>query len=823
MNLTRRLGIRPRRSETLSGLGTRTGSGRLRQNPPSRMHARPTGGFFSLTRPLRHRQTRMVSTVFCYSGIVLIVLSVPADNERGPQYMEHALAAIHQANPDRLPIEFSFGCYQQTVILYCRFPPEIAAAVTAQLAAHYPDATIGRLSDAAFAPPAEFRTCLVELQLRPDLFPIHRYSQFDDTLNRNVADPLTGIFAALTPERHGRLHASISIATRPAGARRVRQARKAIRCLASPFFRSHPALAHWYASACTSRSAVARVFAAVLSLISKTSGHPPGAPSLTTASARTHDREEDLQAAMDKLGRHLFETHIRLAVAAAPKDTPLARLQLRQMAGAFGQFTVPRMAKFRVANSRRGFLLSCEELATLWHPATATVRAPAMRVTESRELEPPVTLPLRSKGQDLAVLGRVKFRGRSDVFGIRPDDRRRHMAIIGKTGMGKTTLLQQLIVSDMQAGRGLALIDPHGDLADAILEHVPKQRTNEVIVFDAGDREFPLAFNPLACSRTEQRPLVASGIVSAFKKLYGESWGPRLEHILRNAVLALLEVPDSSLLSLQRLLSDAHYRRAIVARLADPVVRTFWQQEFAHWKPQYQAEAIAPVQNKLGHFLSQPILRAIVGQSRSTLDLRQALDEGQILIVNLSKGRVGEDGTTLLGSFTVTSIQLAAMSRADVPEQARRDFFLYVDEFQNFATESFATILSEARKYRLSLVLANQYLAQMEEATLDAVFGNVGSLLVFQVGARDAEVLAEQLGGDMTPHDLMALPRYRAYARLLIDGMPSRPFSMETLPPAASNQRRGRSAVVRRTSRHRYSRPARMVEAAIEKAFAASV
>ncbi len=220
--------------------------------------------------------------------------------------------------------------------------------------------------------------------------------------------------------------------------------------------------------------------------------------------------------------------------------------------------------------------------------------------------------------------------------------------------------------------------------------------------------------------------------------------------------------PDSSLLSLQRLLADAHYRRAIVARLADPVVRTFWQQEFSGWKPQYQAEAIAPVQNKLGHFLSQPILRAIVGQARSALDLRQVLDEGRILIVNLSKGRIGEDGTTLLGSLLVTSIQLAAMSRADLAEQARRDFFLYVDEFQNFATDSFATILSEARKYRLSLTLANQYLAQMEEATLEAVFGNVGSLLVFQVGARDAEALAEQLGGDATPQDLMALPRYRA-------------------------------------------------------------
>ena len=761
---------------------------------------------------------------------MLFALSVPADNDRGPQYMEQALAAIHQANPDRLPVEFSFGLLQRTVVLFCRFPPELAAVVTSQLSAYYPTATISQIPDGTTTPPNEFQTWSTELRLHPDLFPIRRYSQFDDVLNRNVSDPLTGVFAALTPHTQGRFQTSIVITARPAKVGRIRKARKMIRRLAGPFFRSHPRLARWYASTCTSHRAQLRMFSGVLGLLSKASGHLIAVPSLTTSPARTHDREEDLQAAADKLGRHLFEAHIHLVVSAAPKDAARAKLQLRQMAGALGQFTVPRMAKFRASparqgspcneNTGRGFLLSCEELATLWHPATATVRAPAMRVTESRELEPPVTLPLGSTERDIAVLGHVKFRSRKDIFGIRADDRRRHLAVIGKTGMGKTTLLQQLIVSDMQAGRGLALVDPHGDLADALLENVPNSRTNEVIVFDAGDRDFPLAFNPLACPKVDQRPLVASGIVSAFKKLYGESWGPRLEHILRNAILALLEVPGTSLLSLQRMLADAPYRRAITARLADPVIRAFWQEEFAGWKPQYRAEAIAPVQNKLGQFLSQPILRAIVGQTRSTLDLRQVLDEGRILIVNLSKGRVGEDGTTLLGSLLVTSIQLAAMSRADVPEKSRRDFFLYVDEFQNFATESFATILSEARKYRLNLTLANQYLAQMDEATLDAVFGNVGSLLVFQIGARDAEILTEQLGGDVTPPDLMALPRYRAYARLLIDGMPSRPFSIETLPPAAVRERSIRAAIVRRTSRHRYARSADQVEKEIRSVLA---
>jgi hypothetical protein len=386
--------------------------------------------------------------------------------------------------------------------------------------------------------------------------------------------------------------------------------------------------------------------------------------------------------------------------------------------------------------------------------------------------------------------------------------------------MGKTTLLQNLIISDIAAGRGLTLIDPHGDLVEAVLRCIPSRRTNDVILFDAGDREYPLSYNPFAHGRPDQRGLVASGIVSAFKKLYGNSWGPRLEHILRNSLLAILEVPGTSLLSLQRLLGDAHYRKAIIDRLDDPVVRVFWQHEFAGWKPQYQAEAIAPIQNKVGQFLSLPVVRAIVGQARTSLDLRRVMDEGRVLLVNLSKGRIGEDASTLLGALLVTGTQLAAMGRADVPEEERHDFSLFVDEFQNFASDSFATILSEARKYRLSLTVANQYLAQMEEATAAAVFGNVGSLLVFQVGASDAEALAEQLGPDVVSQDLLALPRFVAYARLLIDGSPSRPFSVQTLPPPRQRRDFARQEVIRRTSRHRYCREASRIEAETRAAFA---
>jgi type IV secretory pathway TraG/TraD family ATPase VirD4 len=290
-----------------------------------------------------------------------------------------------------------------------------------------------------------------------------------------------------------------------------------------------------------------------------------------------------------------------------------------------------------------------------------------------------------------------------------------------------------------------------------------------------------------------------------------------MEHILRNALLTLIAVPGASLLSLLRLLADNRYREAILRSVADPVVQSFWVDEFGSWSERYRTEALAPVQNKLGHFLSSPILRAITGQAKSTIDLRRIMDRGQVLLVNLSKGRTGEDASALLGALLVTSIQQAAMSRADIPEAERRDFFLYVDEFQNFATDSFAAILSEARKYRLSLTLAHQFLAQLPEGTAAAVFGNVGSLVSFQVGPQDAETLTEQLGGDLQTSDLIALPRFTAYVRLLLDGMPTSPFSMETLPPRRP-PRDGRGEKVRLASTHRYGRPLPEVEREIAAA-----
>ena len=763
------------------------------------------------------------------SGILIVgrvSLRVPAGNERGPLNTDHALSVIHQANPHRLPFGLEIGRNHESLGLSVRFPPELRSVIESQIFAQYPECRLETIAEEQWPP--GHRVWICELTLWPDIYPIRRYGQFEDALSRVTNDPLAALLTSLPYERQSRIRARIEIVARPARRSRRHRYQHCLRQLSRPLFRKHPSIRALYLTLALSRFLPIRILAWIFSHAVKADEAAHGS-ALTTSTGRLHEREEDTQAASDKLSKHLFETQIRLIVTGPEDADAAARRKLQEVAGGFGLFSAPRMAVFSVSRmtsltslpekiTSRAFLLSTEELATLWHPSTVTVKAPTLARVESREFEPPASLPQLADHPDLAILGTTAFRSRKDRFGILPDDRLRHLAILGKTGMGKSTLLYNLLTTDIAAGRGVALIDPHGDLAESLLPAIPKRRTNDVVLFDAGDREHPLAFNPLWCPDGARRPLVAAGVLSSFKKLYGDSWGPRLEHILRNALLALLEVPGTSLVSVLGLIGDATYRRAIIGKLSDPIVKAFWEQEFAPMHPKLRIEAIAPIQNKVGAFVSSPLLRNIIGQGVNRLDLRKVMDSGQVLIINLSKGRIGDDATTLLGSLLVSSLQIAAMGRADIPEPERREFHIYVDEFQNFATESFATILSEARKYRLSLTLANQYLAQMDEQTEAALFGNVGTLLAFQVGAKDAEAIAEQLGGDLSPQDLMTLPRYQAYARLLINGMPSRPFSMRTLPPPRSQLDPKRGAIIRRYSRQRYSMPAAKAAEGVSKA-----
>jgi hypothetical protein len=417
--------------------------------------------------------------------------------------------------------------------------------------------------------------------------------------------------------------------------------------------------------------------------------------------------------------------------------------------------------------------------------------------------------------QDITLFAKTNFRGKEVPFGVKEDDRRRHVYIIGKTGMGKTTLMENMIIQDILNGHGLAFVDPHGDSVEKILNYIPNSRVNDVIYFNPSDLEFPIAFNILESVDLKYKHLVASGLMGVFTKIWANTWSSRMEYILNNTILALLDSPGNTLLGISRIFLDKKYRKRIVDNVKDPMVRAFWTDEFANWQEKYRMEAVAPIQNKVGQFLSSGVIRNIVGQPKSTIDLRQIMDGQKILLLNLSKGRVGEDNSALLGAMIITKLQLAALSRVDMPETERKDFYLYVDEFQNFATDSFATILSEARKYRLCLTVGHQYIGQLVQDkntnVRDAVFGNVGTMICFRVGATDAEFLEKEFAPNFTETDLVNLPKYTIILKLMINGVASDPFTATTLSPE-HYEYTGNGEKVIRVSRERYANSMAEVE-----------
>ncbi len=417
----------------------------------------------------------------------------------------------------------------------------------------------------------------------------------------------------------------------------------------------------------------------------------------------------------------------------------------------------------------------------------------------------------------ITILGQTNYRNVRRKFGIKPEDRRRHTYIVGKTGMGKSTLLLNCIVQDIRNGNGVAVLDPHGDLVERVLDYIPARRINETIYFNPADVEHPIAFNPLYHTDRSQKHLVASGLVQVFKKIWADSWGPRMEYVLRNAILALLDTTGHSLLAISRMLVDDQFRSKVVAGIKDPVVRHFWVKEFEEYPKVFRTETISPIQNKVGQFLSNPLVRNIVGQTRTKFDLTGVINNGGILLLNLSKGRIGEDNSSLLGSLMVTQLYLASLRRAKVPEDERRDFYVYIDELQSFVTEDFPSILSEARKYRLNIAgMANQFISQLPESMASAILGNVGTLIAFTVGSEDAELLEREFHPEFNADHLQTLPKYNIYLKLSIDGSTSTPFSAETIPPLSSESLSHRAKILEQT-RQRYCANEKKIESKIEK------
>ena len=380
-------------------------------------------------------------------------------------------------------------------------------------------------------------------------------------------------------------------------------------------------------------------------------------------------------------------------------------------------------------------------------------------------------------------IGITNWRNDNQPFYIKDTDRLGHIYVIGKTGVGKSTLLLTMAISDVQNGKGICIIDPHGDIAEGILAHIPEHRLNDVIYFNPKDIAYPIAFNPLKGIHPNYHHLVASGLISTFKKIWADSWGPRLEYILRFSLLTLLEYPHATLLDIQPLLTDSTYRNTILTYVTNPHTRSFWRNEFEKYTPSLRAEAITPILNKTGVFLTSIPLRNIVGQQTRSFKMQEVMDGGKILIANLSKGEIGEDASSLLGSILVTAMQLAALFRSTQQEQDRKPFYLYVDEMHSFVSLSFVDILAEARKYKLSLFLTHQYIDQIDERIRAAIFGNVGTIISFRIGAQDAAVMAKEFHPVFTEDDLVNLPKYAMYLKLMIDGASSKPFSALTLPP----------------------------------------
>ncbi len=396
------------------------------------------------------------------------------------------------------------------------------------------------------------------------------------------------------------------------------------------------------------------------------------------------------------------------------------------------------------------------------------------------------------------------------VFGILPQDLLRHVWVLGKTGMGKSVLLEHLLVGLIRRGEGCALIDPHGDLAERVLDLIPSHRLNEVVLLDAADTARPLGWNPLECRDPRTRPLVASGVLATFRKVFHEFWGPRLEHVFRNTLLALLEVEGATLLGVVRMLVDERYRERVVARVRDPLVRFYWTREFPAYGASFAAEVVAPVQNKVAAVLTSPVLRGILGQKRSTVTAREIMDDRRILVARLAKGEIGEDASAMLGAVLASSFQLAAYARASTPPEARHRFTLMIDEFASFVSESFAELLAESRKYGFGLVLSHQYLAQLDEALRAALLGNAGTLVAFRLGADDAEEIGREFAPEVGSEDLVRLAQHQVALRLAVEGVSTRAFTATTLAPEAELV--GRAGTIRAISAERYGRPRTQVE-----------
>ncbi|MBI4034496.1 DUF87 domain-containing protein [Candidatus Saccharibacteria bacterium] len=754
----------------------------------------------------------------------LLMLEVPRTNDKKELAAEQMLAALHGILRSKRELRTS-GTLQEHISLevvaigqrirfYIWTPKHLQAFVEGQVYAQYPTVQIyEQTEDYADRQLKNSVIYSAELQLIDnETLPIKTFPSFE-------VDPLAAITATLAKLNKEDEEMWIQIMARPIpddwhrrGARMVNRIRGGRGLMGG--------------AGGSSINYAGQMFGALTKPPNQAGGgEGVKAPEL---SERDKSRISEIEKKSTKLG---YQVKIRLLYAGHDQHT--ARLRLQALVGAFKQFNTTNLNGFEARQAsfshdrvgeyktrhfiEKGFILNIEELASLFHLPHTTVETPNIVWATTKTAEPPPNIPIQLPGseQDISLFGVTNFRGDNTVFGAQRVDRDRHFYILGQTGTGKSGALELLTLSDIYYDQGFAVIDPHGDYAQHVLAFIPERRVDDVVYFNPADREYPIGFNPLEVTDPTLKGHISSELVGVLKRMFAESWGPRLEYILRYTLLALLDYPNSTMLDITRMLTDRKFRAEVVTYVDDPVVRSFWTTEFASWNDKFASEAVAPVLNKVGAFTANPMIRNIIGQPKSTFNLRQIMDEGKILIVNLSRGLMGEDNAGILGAMMVIKIQLTAMSRADMPMSERRPFYLYVDEFQNFATDSFATILSEARKYALNLTVANQYISQMEQPVRDAVFGNVGTIMSFRVSPDDAPFLQKYFEPQFESADLIQQHSRFFVISMMINDEKAPPFSAKTLnlpaPPA------DQSARIIELSRQRYARDKTEVEALIRR------
>ncbi len=728
--------------------------------------------------------------------MITLAVSVPRENEKTPQAAEQMFSALHgilrQDPIQQEHFSFELVAEESSIKFFINLPVHLKDFITGQIYAHYPTVDISELENdyTDDLPDIGFAHASSNLALeKPDAYPIRTFESFE-------VDTQAGITAVLSQTGQGE-RVWLQYLLRPVDETWEKKAELEILKLKGEFKDTRLTLAGALKGFTAFLSDIATGFFSA-GRNGERSENGGGGDPLAKLSGPAKLAIAGIEEKMTKLA---FATIVR-SISIANDETS-ARARLEALIGAFKQFNLTNLNGFKAekisigdssaieAYRKRSFpsgagnIFTTSELASLYHYPATSVETPNIVWTGAKKGEPPSNLPVEGtvSTEALTVFAKTDFRARKERFGISLDDRRRHMYLIGKTGVGKSVLISNMALSDIYAGHGCCVVDPHGDLIETILQAIPSHRINDVILFDPSDRDFPIGFNLLEQVDEDLKGIVASGFVGIFKKIFGFSWGPRLEHILRNTVLALLDNENQTMLGIPKMLTDKRYRQEIVSNVRDPVIRDFWVNEFEQYDTKFRTEAVSPILNKVGQFLSTTTIRNIVGQVKSTVDMREVMDNRKILLINLTRGRIGEDNSALLGSMLVTKIQLSAMSRADIPEDQRVDFFLYVDEFQNFATESFAVILSEARKYRLNLVIAHQYIAQLPEEVRDSAFGNVGTIIAFRVGAADAAFMVKEFEPVFTENDLVNLEKYHIYIKLMINGVASPAFSAITLPP----------------------------------------